>query len=132
MVAPERPDKGKRRLAQLDDDGKLILVYGTFPTVEVAEAIGSELVEQGLAACVNIVPGLISIYVWQGERQREQEAAMIIKTRAVLADRVIAAVRSRHPYSNPALVVLPIVTGSADFLAWIAAQTPDRANAPGC
>ena len=119
------------RLAQLDDDGKFILVYGTFPTLEVAEAIGSSLVEQGLAACVNILPGLISIYIWQGARQREQEAAMIIKTRAGLGESVIAEVRRLHPYSNPALVVLPVKAGSADFLAWIATQTTVRETGAG-
>ena len=107
----------------MDDDGKFILVYGTFPSVEVAEAIGAGLVEQGLAACVNIFPGMISIYVWQGARQREQEAAMLIKTRAALGERVMAEVRRQHPYSTPALLVLPVSSGSPDFLAWIAAQT---------
>ena len=107
----------------MDDDGKFILIYGTFPSVEVAETIGCALVEQGLAACVNIVPGMISIYVWEGERQREQEAAMIVKTRAELGDSVIAEVKRRHPYSNPALVALPVVAGSREFLDWIAAQT---------
>ena len=107
----------------MDDDGKFILIYGTFPTPQVAEAIGARLVEHGLAACVNIIPGLISIYVWQGERQRDAETAMIIKTRADLADAVIADVLRQHPYSNPALVVLPIIAGSVDFMAWIAVQT---------
>ena len=107
----------------MDDNGKFILVYGTFPSVDVAEAIGGALVEQGLAACVNIVPGLISIYVWEGRRQREQEAAMLIKTRAELGEKVIAEVRRRHPYSNPALVVLPVVAGSREFLDWITDRT---------
>ena len=107
----------------MDDDGKFILIYGTVPTVAVGEAIAAALVDQGLAACVNILPGLISVYIWDGARQREQEAALIIKTRTELGSRVIAEVRRRHPSSNPALVALPVVAGSADFLAWVADQT---------
>src|SRR5215475_15227427 len=81
------------------------------------------LIDRGLAACVNICPGMTSIYVWEGKRQHESETAMLIKTREALAGRVIAEVRALHCYANPALIVLPIVDGSPDFLDWIAAQT---------
>jgi len=107
----------------VSENNKLVLVYSTFPSVAEAERIGGALVDRGLAACVNIFPGMTSIYVWEGKRQSETEAAMIIKTRAQLADAVIAETRTLHPYSNPALVVLPITGGSADFLLWIADQT---------
>ena len=66
---------------------------------------------------------MTSIYIWEGKRQRDTEAAMLIKTRAALADRVIAEARKLHPYTNPALLVLPITGGSEDFLRWIAEQT---------
>ena len=65
---------------------------------------------------VNILPGMLSIYVWEGKRQRDAEAAMIIKTRSSLAGTVIAEARKLHPYANPAFVVLPVDGGSADFL----------------
>ena len=107
----------------MSENNKLVLVYSTFPSVAEAERIGGALVDRGLAACVNIFPGMTAIYVWEGKRQSETEAAMIIKTRAQLADAVIAETRTLHPYSNPALVVLPITGGSADFLLWIADQT---------
>ena len=107
----------------MQDDGKFILLYGTAPTLEVAESIATALIEQRLAACVNIMPGLVSIYVWEGVRQREQEAGMIIKTRQDLAAPVIAEVGRLHPYSTPALVAVPVLAGSSDFLAWIASQT---------
>lgn len=100
-----------------------ILVYATFPSIEEAERIGGQLVEDGLAACVNILPGMVSIYVWQGQRHRDQECAMIIKSRASLADRIVETVRGLHPYDNPALVVLDIAGGSPPFLEWILAQT---------
>src|SRR5262245_23386117 len=92
------------RLAQLDENNKPVLVYSTFPSAAEAERVGSVLVDRGLAACVNIFGGMTAIYVWEGKRQRENEAAMIIKTRAGLADEVISETRKIHPYSNPALV----------------------------
>lgn len=100
-----------------------ILVYATFPSSDDAELIGGRLVDDGLAACVNILPGMVSIYVWQGQRQRDSECAMIIKSRAALADRIVETVRSLHPYDNPALVVLDITAGSPPFLDWIMKQT---------
>jgi periplasmic divalent cation tolerance protein len=102
---------------------KPILIYATFPSLEDAERIGGELVDLGLAACVNIIPGMRSIYIWNGARQSDSESVGIIKTRSALADPVMARVRSLHPYDNPALVVLPIDGGSGDFLRWIEEQT---------
>ena len=107
----------------MDQNDKPVLIYATFPTAAVAERTGGELVDRGLAACVNILPGMTAIYIWEGKRQRDTEAAMIIKTRANLADTAIAEARKLHPYSNPAFVVLPIEGGSADFLRWIGEQT---------
>ena len=107
----------------MQDNDKPVLIYATFPTAAEAERIGGVLVERGLAACVNIFPQMTAIYIWQGTRQRESEAAMLIKTRAGLADSVVAETRKLHPYTNPALVVLPIEGGSPDFLRWIGEQT---------
>jgi periplasmic divalent cation tolerance protein len=111
------------RLAHLNQNDKPVLIYSTFPSAAEAERIGGTLVDRGLAACVNILPGMTSIYIWEGKRQRDSEAAMIIKTRSGLADTAIAEARKLHPYSNPAFVVLPIDGGSADFLRWIMEQT---------
>lgn len=107
----------------MQENDKAVLVYATFPDVDAAEKEGAALVEAGLAACVNILPGMISIYTWNGERHRDAEVVMIIKTRRALAERVIAEVKSRHAYDNPALVVLPVDGGSEQFLDWIRAQT---------
>jgi periplasmic divalent cation tolerance protein len=109
----------------LDENDKLVLIYSTFPSPAEAERIGAILVDRGLAACVNVFPGMTAIYVWEGKRQREAETAMIIKTRAALAGTVVAEARKLHPYSNPAFVVLSIDGGSADFLRWIGEQTAD-------
>jgi periplasmic divalent cation tolerance protein len=112
-----------RRLAQLQANDKPVLIYSTFPSPAEAERVGGLLVDRGLAACVNLFPGMTAIYVWEGKRQRESETAMIIKTRAGLAALVVAEVRKVHPYSNPALLVLPVEGGSEDFMRWIAEQT---------
>ena len=112
-----------RRLAYLPENDKAVLVYTTFPSPEAAEEVGAALVEAGLAACVNILPAMTSIYIWQGARQRDAEAVMIVKTRRALADRVMADIRARHSYETPALVVIPVEGGSSDYLAWIATQT---------
>ncbi len=107
----------------MQENDKPILVYSTFPSPEEAERVGTDLVDAGLAACVNIIPGMTAIYIWQGQRQRDNECVMIVKTRAELAERVITHARMLHPYTKPALLVLPIAGGSEDFLGWIAAQT---------
>jgi periplasmic divalent cation tolerance protein len=107
----------------LIENDKPVLIYSTFPSAAEAERVGGALVDRGLAACVNIYPGMTAIYVWEGKRQRETETAMIIKTRAALASQVVAEARKLHPYSNPALLILPIEGGSEDFLRWIAEQT---------
>jgi periplasmic divalent cation tolerance protein len=112
-----------RRLAQLPENDKPVLIYSTFPSAAEAERVGGALVDGGLAACVNIFPGMTAIYVWQGTRARESEAAMIIKTRAALAARVMVETRRLHSYANPALMVIPIIDGSEEYLRWIAQQT---------
>lgn len=105
------------------DDDRATLVYTTFPSLESAEEIGGALVEAGLAACANIVPGMVSIYVWQGRRARDQEVAMLLKTTTALAGRVVEEVCSRHPYETPAVLVIPVSGGSRAFIDWIVGQS---------
>ena len=102
---------------------KPVLIYTTFASAEEAERIGGILVEERLAACVNVLAPITSIYVWQGARERAQETPMLIKTQGALADAAVARIRSLHGYENPAILTVPVIGGSADFLAWIAAQT---------
>jgi periplasmic divalent cation tolerance protein len=107
----------------LHANDKPVLIYSTFPSPAEAERVGGLLVDRGLAACVNLFPGMTAIYVWEGQRQRESETAMLIKTRASLAAQVVAEARKLHPYTNPALLILPVEGGSEDFMRWIADQT---------
>jgi periplasmic divalent cation tolerance protein len=115
----------------LAENDKPVLIYSTFPRVQEAERVGGALVDRGLAACVNIVPSMTAIYVWEGKRQRETETAMLIKTRTTLAAEAVVEARKLHPYTNPALLVLPVAGGSEDFMRWIAEQTASPATEPG-
>ena len=101
----------------------IVLVYTTFPTLASAEEAGRAVVEARLAACVNILPGMVSWYEWQGRLERGEEVVMIVKTRRALAESAMAAVRARHPYEEPALLLIPVVGGSESYCAWILGQT---------
>lgn len=102
---------------------RAVLVYTTYPSLVEAERAGRAIVERRLAACVNILPNMVSHYWWQGTIERGEEVVMIIKTRASLAEAVRATVREGHPYTTPAVLVLAIESGDADYLGWLLAQT---------
>lgn len=107
----------------MDPNDKPVLVYATFPDLGSAEAAAGRVVEAGLAACVNILPGMVSIYRWQGAVQRDQECVALFKTRGSLSAAVIAAASAGHPYTTPAFLVLAIEGGAADYLSWLMAET---------
>ena len=102
---------------------RAVFVYTTYPAIVEAEAAGRALVERRLCACVNILPGMVSLYWWQGKIDRGDEVVMIIKTRASLAEAVRAAVRQMHSYTTPAILVLPIESVDPDYHAWIVNET---------
>jgi len=105
------------------NDERAVFVYTTHPSLVEAERTAKAVLEKRLAACVNILPGMISHYWWQGKIERGEEVVMIIKTRATLADAVGAAVKEMHPYDTPAILVLPVEGGEAGYLAWMMAET---------
>ena len=107
---------------------RAVLVYTTYPTIVEAERAGRAIVEQRLAACVNILPGMVSHYWWKGKVERGEEVVMIIKTRATLAPRVAAAVKEMHSYETPAILVIPLESVDAAYLDWLLAETEDRAG----
>jgi periplasmic divalent cation tolerance protein len=102
---------------------RAVFVYTTYPSIVEAEESGRALVERRLCACVNILPGMVSLYWWQGAVERGEEVVMIIKTRAALAEKVRAAVKDMHSYTTSAILVLPIETVDPDYHAWIVAET---------
>jgi periplasmic divalent cation tolerance protein len=107
---------------------RAIFVYTTYPSAVEAEKVGRALIEQALAACVNILPGMVSLYRWEGAIERGEEAVMIIKTRASLAEAVSAAVKEMHPYATPAILVIPLESVDAEYFAWMMAETEKGEN----
>jgi periplasmic divalent cation tolerance protein len=102
---------------------RAVLVYTTWPSIVEAEVAGRKIIERRLAACVNILPGMISHYWWEGEIERTEEVVMLIKTRAALAEPVSAAVKELHSYTTPAVMVLPVETLDSAYHRWIVEET---------
>lgn len=100
-----------------------IVVYITAPGEEEAAVLARVLVEAKLAACVNMVSNVRSIYSWQGKIEDDRELLMIIKTQRHLFDRLAAKVREIHSYDVPEIIALPIVEGSPDYLRWLREST---------
>lgn len=100
-----------------------VLVYTTWPSAGEAEAAGHALVERRLCACVNIMPGMVSVYAWQGKIERAEEAVMILKTRKWRSLELMQAVRELHPYEMPAIIEMPVSGIDEDYCKWIAAET---------
>jgi len=96
------------------------LVLSTAPNAEEAERLARCLVEEGLAACVNIVPGLVSVYRWQGEIQREAECQLLIKCRATAYHALEKRLRELHPYELPEILALEVAQGLPAYLRWVA------------
>jgi periplasmic divalent cation tolerance protein len=105
---------------------RVVFVYTTYPSIVEAEQAGRDLVQRRLCACVNILPGMVSLYWWEGAIERGEEVVMIIKTRAALAEAVREAVRQLHSYTTPAILVLPIESVDPNYNAWLMAETETR------
>ncbi len=103
-----------------------LLVYTTFPDEETGLAIGEALVREKLAACVNVIPGMRSVYAWKGAVERGAEAVGIIKTRQGLAERVRAALKERHPYETPIILFLDVPGGDPDTVGWLLDETREE------
>ena len=96
-----------------------IVVMTTCEAADDADRIAASLVEKGLAACVNILPGVTSVYRWKGDVERAAEIVLLIKTSRALLERVQAEVERLHPYELPEVVALAIAGGSERYLAWL-------------
>jgi periplasmic divalent cation tolerance protein len=101
-----------------------VIVLITAPSTETGKEIARALLDARLAACVNILPAVNSMYVWEGDIYDEDEVLLIVKTRAELLDEgLIPAVQKLHPYKVPEIIALPIVKGAKNYLDWIGEVT---------
>ena len=105
-----------------------IVIYVVCATAEEARQIGQAVVAARLAACANILPGMESIYHWQGKIEHAQETVLLLKTRAELFATCAEKVRAMHSYAVPCIIALPVVVGTPDYLEWLAAETAAAAD----
>jgi periplasmic divalent cation tolerance protein len=104
-------------------DGIIVLI--TAGSEEEAAVLAKALVNEHLAACVNIVPAVSSFFFWEGKTRDAREALLICKSRLPLMRQIIDLVKSLHSYSVPEIIALPIVAGSSEYLDWVKESTRD-------
>lgn len=102
---------------------KKLMVFTTTPSEARASEMARALVKERLAACVQVLPGVISFYHWKGKLQECGECLMLIKTRPELLGKLAAKIESLHPYEMPEVVAVGIVGGSQKYLKWIEEET---------
>lgn len=105
--------------------GGRLVVLSTVGRAEDAERIGRALVERGLAACVNVLPAVTSIYRWKGKVERDEERLLLIKTRAERFPALKQALVSLHPYEVPEVLALSIADGHGPYLDWLDASVAE-------
>ena len=96
-----------------------IVVFITIPTKDQAKKLASFLLSKKVAACVNIISGVESFFWWQKKIDKTKESLLVVKTQKKLFNKLVKAVKSKHPYSVPEVIALPIVSGNKDYLDWI-------------
>jgi periplasmic divalent cation tolerance protein len=101
----------------------IVFVYVTCPSEQEAETVARTVVESGLAACANLLPGMRSIYRWQGRLETAAETVLLLKTTSDRLAAVVAKVRELHSYQCPCIAALPIAGGHGAYLEWIAAES---------
>jgi periplasmic divalent cation tolerance protein len=104
-------------------DDSVMIGFATFPNLEVARQIGTELVERQCAACVNLLPGAESIYRWEGKIHRDAEVVAIVKTTRQALPDLEAALRELHPYACPEWVAFEAADGLPAYLDWVRQNT---------
>mgnify|MGYP001603002487 CR=1 FL=1 len=104
--------------------------FVTVPNREKADELAQKLVKRKLAACVNIVPGISSVYWWEGKVEKAEELLLLCKTRLSLVAELTEFVRKNHPYKIPEVIAIGIEDGNKDYLNWLGANAPFGKNQP--
>lgn len=102
---------------------KPLLIYCSFPDSETALAVGQQLIEENLAACINVFPEISSVYAWKGGVELSREAVAIVKTRAGLKERAGHALKRLHPYEAPVIIYLATEGAEEETLTWLLNET---------
>ena len=98
------------------------MILNTCPDLETAEAIANTLVDEELAACVNIIPGVRSVYMWEGRRTVSQEHLLLIKAMATDYELIEETILEMHPYELPEIIAVSISAGLPDYLDWLGVE----------
>lgn len=106
----------------MPEDAQILVVLTTAPTLQVAEELGTALVEERLAACANLLPGVLSIFRWEGGLQREGEVVVLLKTTADRLEALRARLVELHPYEVAEVLALPVRAGHDAYLSWVRAE----------
>jgi periplasmic divalent cation tolerance protein len=108
----------------------VFLILSTCPDADTAQRLARTLVEERLAACVNLLPGVVSTYRWQGEIEQATEVQLLAKTTADRRDALMARLADLHPYELPEILAVETAAGLPAYLDWVAAETRADARAP--
>jgi len=100
-----------------------IIVFISAASKDEAARIGTALVNEHIAACVNILPQIRSLFFWEGRIQDESETLIVVKSRLSLLDRIIARVKELHSYTVPEVIAIPVIGGSPEYLRWLKNST---------
>ena len=100
-------------------DGEIVLAFSTFPEIDTARRIAGELVDQGFAACANLIPKIESIYRWQGKLEQGDETLVLFKTTSARFAAFQEKLKSLHPYEVPEIVSVPVRAGWPAYLRWV-------------
>ena len=106
----------------MPESSSFVIVLTTFPTEQDPTTLATALVAEHLAACVNVLPPMTSVYRWEGKVEHASEHQLVIKTRADRVEKVKARIASLHPYEVPEVLVLSIAGGADSYLAWLQAN----------
>lgn len=113
------------------EGGGIRVVLMTAPDRETAERVGTALVEARLAACANVVPGISSVYRWQGAVERAEEVLVVLKTRSERVEALVSRAAELHPYDVPELLALPVREGHGPYLDWVRSETDGEPESSG-
>lgn len=100
-----------------------VMLYVTCGSMEEAKSIAAHMVKERLAACANILPGMVSVYQWQGQIEESQEVVLLLKTQDTLSSKAMAVIKDMHSYDTPAILKIDIAAGDPDYLSWLVAET---------